>query len=158
MWNRKRRRRPILQKLRTAVVNLRRIPRRTTSHGLLKPVWWGIGVYACLAGGSLPLNAQLQMPDAKQMSGIPRPVTDLPNGAVSVRLIRGDLSHNITNLPVELQVDSEVRTGKTDEGGRAQFSDLPPGARLKAVAVVDGERYVGVLTPDGLHAASRRSS
>ncbi|TML57302.1 MAG: CBS domain-containing protein, partial [Actinobacteria bacterium] len=26
------------------------------------------------------------------------------------------------------------------------------------VAVVDGDRYVGVLTPDGLHAASRRSS
>jgi len=26
------------------------------------------------------------------------------------------------------------------------------------VAVVDGDRYVGVLTPDGLHAASRRPS
>ena len=42
--------------------------------------------------------AQFQMPDPKQMAGIPRPVTDLPNGTVSVRLIRGQLSNNITEL------------------------------------------------------------
>ena len=80
------------------------------------------------------------MPDAKQMSGIPRPVTDLPNGSVSVRLIRGDLSNNITNHPVELQVGSTVKTVKTDDSGRAQFDALSPGAAVKAVAVVDGER------------------
>ena len=33
--------------------------------------------------------AQLQMPDPKMMSGIPRPVTDLPDSSISVRLIRG---------------------------------------------------------------------
>jgi hypothetical protein len=80
------------------------------------------------------------MPDPKQMSGIPRPVTDLPNGTVSVRLIRGALSNNIQNFPVELHVGSEVRTAKTDEAGRAEFGGLPPGESLKAVAVVDGER------------------
>ena len=80
------------------------------------------------------------MPDPKQMAGIPRPVTDLPDGAVSVRLIRGSLSNNITNHPVELHVGSNVQTAKTDAGGRAQFSGLTPGATLKAVAVVDGER------------------
>jgi hypothetical protein len=85
-------------------------------------------------------RAQVQMPDPKQMSGIPRPVTDLPNGTVSVRLIRGELSNNIQNFPVELRVGSQVRTAKTDEAGRAEFSSLPFGARLKAVAVVDGER------------------
>ena len=80
------------------------------------------------------------MPDPKQMAGIPRPVTDLPDGAVSVRLIRGSLSNNITNHPVDLHVGSNVQTAKTDAGGRAQFSGLTPGATLKAVAVVDGER------------------
>ena len=80
------------------------------------------------------------MPDPKQMSGIPRPVTDLPDGAVSVRVIRGALSNNITNQPVELHVGSEVRTAKTDDSGRAQFSGLTPGTTLQAVAVVDGER------------------
>jgi hypothetical protein len=46
--------------------------------------------------------AQLQMPDPKQMSGIPAPVTDLPAGHVSVRLIRGQLSNNIQGHPVEI--------------------------------------------------------
>jgi hypothetical protein len=84
--------------------------------------------------------AQFEMPDPKQMSGIPRPVTDLPDGAVSVRLIRGTLSNNITNHSVELHVGSKLQMATTDDGGRAQFSGLTPGTRLKAVAIVDGER------------------
>jgi len=85
-------------------------------------------------------HAQLAMPDPKQMSGIPRPVTDLPDRTVSVRLIRGDLSNNITNFPVELQVGGKARTVNTDASGRALFGDLPAGSTVKAVAVVDGER------------------
>ena len=87
------------------------------------------------------------MPDPKQMAGIPRPVTDLPNGTVSVRLIRGQLSNNITNFPVELHVGSQVRTAKTDEAGRAEFGSLPAGDTLKAVAVVDGERLESEAFP-----------
>src|SRR5437016_712522 len=60
----------------------------------------------CVLG--MRVSAQFQMPDPKQMAGIPRPVTDLPNGTVSVRLIRGQLSNNITNFPVELHVGSDV--------------------------------------------------
>jgi hypothetical protein len=74
------------------------------------------------------------------MSGIPRPVDDLPAGTVSIRLVRGDLSNNILNHPVELHVGGKVIVVATDDGGRAQFSGLTPGAPLKAVAVVDGER------------------
>jgi len=91
-------------------------------------------------GGLAHVSAQLAMPDARQMSGIPRPVDDLPAGTVSVRLVRGDLSNNIVNHPVELHVGGNVNVVRTDEAGRAQFSGLPPGAALKAVAVVDGER------------------
>ncbi len=80
------------------------------------------------------------MPDPKQMSGIPRPVDDLPKGAISVRLIRGSLSNNIPNHQVELHVGSKVLTQKTDENGRAQFSDLPAGTTVKATADVDGEK------------------
>jgi hypothetical protein len=96
----------------------------------------GLGVL----GYGRSVIAQFQMPDPKQMAGIPRPVTDLPNGTVSVRLIRGALSNNITDFPVELHVGSQVRTTKTDDAGRAEFGGLPSGATLKAVAVVDGER------------------
>src|SRR5262245_55975987 len=94
---------------------------------------------AALASSS-EVFGQFQMPDPKEMSGIPRPVTDLPNGSISVRLIRGQLSNNLTNHPVELQSGSKVTTVKTDENGRAQFDGLTPGAPVKAVAVVDGER------------------
>jgi len=106
----------------------------------------GIGRKAlvlCVLGvlcSSSVLLAQFQMPDPKEMSGIPRPVTDLPNGSVSVRLIRGQLSNNLTNHPVELHAGSKVTTVKTDENGRAQFDALAPGTTVKAVAVVDGER------------------
>jgi len=80
------------------------------------------------------------MPDPKQMSGIPRPVTDLPDGSVSIRLIRGQLSNNITKHPVELHVGSRVMTVDTDDAGRAQFDKVMAGETVKAVAVVDGER------------------
>jgi hypothetical protein len=79
------------------------------------------------------------MPDPKEMSGIPRPVDDLPNGAISVRLIRGALSNNIVDHPVKLVAGGKELTVKTDEGGRAQFNDVPPGSSVKAVADVDGE-------------------
>jgi hypothetical protein len=84
--------------------------------------------------------AQFQMPDPKQMSGIPRPVTDLPEGHISVRLIRGQLSNNIPDHPVELHSGSKVITVKTDENGRAEFSGIAGGTPVRAVAVVDGER------------------
>jgi hypothetical protein len=90
-------------------------------------------------GGCALLRAQ-QMPDPRQMSGIPRPVTDLPNTAISVRLIRGELSNNIANHPVELHVGDNVQTVNTDAQGRAEFDNLPPGVSVQAVAVVDGER------------------
>jgi hypothetical protein len=84
-------------------------------------------------------SGQFAMPDAKEMSGIPRPVDDLPNGAISVRLVRGQLPNNITNHPVELHAGGKVLTVKTDDAGRAQFNEVPPGSTVKATAEVDGE-------------------
>ena len=85
-------------------------------------------------------HAQLQMPDPKQMSGIPRPVTDLPAGHVSVRLIRGQLSNNIQGHPVEIHAAGKVQTLNTDENGRAEFSGVAAGTMARAAATVDGER------------------
>jgi len=89
--------------------------------------------------GAVTASAQFQMPDPKQMSGIPRPVTDLPDRTVSVRVIRGDLSNNIANQEVELTVDGKPLRAKTDENGRAEFGSLPSGT-VKAATTVDGER------------------
>ena len=100
----------------------------------------GILVVCCLA--PRVAHAQFQMPDPKQMSGIPRPVTDLPDHAISVRVIRGDLSHNLTNQTVELQVGSKTIAVTTDENGRAQFNGVTPGETVKASTTVDGEHLV----------------
>jgi len=92
-----------------------------------------------LSGGAL-LSAQFQMPDPKQMAGIPRPVTDLPDSSISVRLIRGQLSNNIASHLVELHfANGRVLKVNTDEAGRAQFDKLPRGESVKASADVDGE-------------------
>jgi hypothetical protein len=96
-------------------------------------------VVSCACATIVQLSAQFQMPDPKQMSGIPRPVDDLPSGSISVRLIRGSLSNNIAGHPVELRVAGAIRTVKTDENGRAQFDKVPPGSPVKATADVDGE-------------------
>jgi hypothetical protein len=97
-------------------------------------------VVCLLAFAGASAFGQFQMPDPKQMAGIPRPVDDLPTGSVSVRLIRGQLSNNIADHPVELHFgNGRVLTVKTDEAGRAQFDKLPAGSPVKASADVDGE-------------------
>lgn len=93
-----------------------------------------------VVGLPLPSAAQVQMPNPKEISGVPLPTADEPVGTVSVRVIRGDFSHNLSNQPVEFTIDGKSRTVKTDENGRAAVSGLKPGAQVRAVTVVDGER------------------
>ena len=92
-----------------------------------------------MAGWSVSLQAQAQMPDPKEMSGVVLPVTDVPPGTVSVRLIRGTFANNIVGHPVEFRLDDETVTVTTDSSGRAQVTGLKPGARVRASAMVDGE-------------------
>jgi hypothetical protein len=94
-----------------------------------------------------PLSAQFQMPDPKQMSGIPRPVDDLPAGTVSVRMIRGQLSNNLIGQPVNMQGGGKTVTVKTDDGGRAEFKGFPAGTSVKATADVDGEHLESQAFP-----------
>ncbi|MBI4486097.1 MAG: hypothetical protein HY655_08820 [Acidobacteria bacterium] len=94
-----------------------------------------------------PLQAQFQMPDAKEMSGIPRPVDDLPDGTVSVRVIRGQLSNNLVGETVTLAGGGQTVTAKTDETGRAEFKGLAPGTLVKATTEIDGERLASQEFP-----------
>ena len=74
------------------------------------------------------------------MSGLPLPVAELPDGTITVRVIRGSLSNNVSGQPVELwQGDSSV-TVNTDVEGRATFLTLNPGSEVYAVTELDGER------------------
>src|SRR5262245_4809112 len=110
-----------------------RTQRKVFTQGLI------LCVLCVLCVHSAVVHAQFQMPDPKQMSGIPRPVDDLPSGSISVRLIRGQLSNNIVNHPVQLRVGDKTLTVNTDDAGRAQFDKVAPGATVKAAADVDGE-------------------
>src|SRR5262245_8051134 len=80
------------------------------------------------------------MPDLRLVSGVPLPATDLPAGTVSVRVVRGSFANNLPNISVDFIVDGTKKTLKTDDSGRAEVKGLAPGARVKAVAVVNGER------------------
>ena len=88
---------------------------------------------------ALPVFAQQAMPDASQMAGVPLPAPELPDGTVTVRLMRERIGNNIVGHPVTLKAGQDTRSGKTDEQGRAQFTGLPPGVTVVAEATVDGE-------------------
>jgi len=81
-----------------------------------------------------------QMPDARQMSGIPMPVGDQRTGTVVVRLVGGALTDNIVGHPVELQVGDKTQVARTNPNGHAQFDGLGPGATARASAIVGGRR------------------
>jgi hypothetical protein len=80
------------------------------------------------------------MPDPKQMSGLPLPVTDVPPGTVTVRVIRGALTNPLAGHEVQLVGPATGLKGVTNESGRAEFPNLPVGTRLKAMTTVDGEQ------------------
>lgn len=92
-----------------------------------------------LVSGLVATPAFAQM-DLRQASGVPLPAADLPAGTVSVRVVRESFANNIANQAVVFVVDGAERTVVTDAGGRAQVSDLKPGAKVSAYAVVGGER------------------
>lgn len=105
-------------------------------NALRYPALAAISLLALMAA---PASAQ-EMPNPRQMSGVPLPVSDVPAGTVTVRVIRGSFANPVASQTVELIGAGSPRTATTNEAGRAEFSGLAPGTRLKAAAVVGGER------------------
>lgn len=98
-----------------------------------------LGLVALPRAAAAQPPAGAQMPDPKQMSGVPLPTAEVPVGTVTVRVVRGSLSNLIVGQRVELTGDATA-SASTNDAGRAEFTGLRPGARVRAVAVVDGER------------------
>ncbi len=82
--------------------------------------------------------AQVNMPNPKEISGVPLPAADLPAGSVSVRVIRGGFDKNIPDVPVVFTVDGVKRTMKTGADGRTEINKIKAGAIVTASATVDG--------------------
>ena len=85
-------------------------------------------------------SAAAQMPDARQMSGIPRPDPQLATGTVTVRVARGSFANPVDSLTVDLIAGSSPKQATTNAEGRAEFTGIAPGTKLKASAVVAGEK------------------
>lgn len=89
----------------------------------------------------LPATAGAQgMPDPKEIAGFPLPVADVAVGTVTVRVIKDTLSNNLAGQTVELTGAGAPRRATTNDAGRAEFAGLPTGARVRAAAVVAGQR------------------
>lgn len=84
--------------------------------------------------------AATAQPDPRQMSGIPLPDPQLPPGTVTVRVIRGSMTNNVPDHPVELRAGDDVATAATGSEGRAEFAGLTPGLLAVAATELDGVR------------------
>jgi hypothetical protein len=76
---------------------------------------------------STPASAQLSA-----ALGKPLPSPDLPVGTVAVRAIGTGVTDPLTDTEVTLVVDGKPRKAKTDASGRATFTGIPAGAKVKA--------------------------
>jgi hypothetical protein len=110
-------------------------------------------------------SVAIAQPDLRMMAGIPRPDGNLPDGVVTVRVVRQSLANNVTDHVVELHSVDQTLTAKTDANGRATFRPPKSGTVLRATTELDGEKLesqefpaptrggVAVLLVGGLGAA-----
>jgi hypothetical protein len=89
----------------------------------------------------LPVAAQ-QMPDPSMIHGKALPGPELPDGTVTVRVVREAIGNDVPDQSVRVVVGTVNRTAKTDAQGRAEFSLLPKGQEGRAEVTVDGEALV----------------
>ncbi len=94
------------------------------------------GALAALLLLAAPGRAQ---PDLRQMNGIVLPSADLPDGAISVRVVRQTLANNLPGIQVTLTGPGVSQSAATDESGRAIFTGVPAGTTIVAAVTVDGE-------------------
>jgi hypothetical protein len=87
---------------------------------------------------TVPAAAQ-QMPDPSLIHGKALPAPELPNGTVTVRVVRESIGNNVSGQAVTLTATGRTRTASTDDQGRAEFTNLPVGQEGRAAATVDGE-------------------
>ena len=102
---------------------------------------WGLGFGIWTLGAGLCV-AQINMPDPALIHGRAIPAPELPNGTVTVRVVREAIGNNIVGEDVRVTAGGAVRTASTDDQGRAEFTDLPAGSDARAESTVAGEPLV----------------
>jgi hypothetical protein len=104
--------------------------------------FWVLGFALCfMLASSEPAAAQVNMPDPSQINGKALPAPELPDSTITVRVVREAIGNNVPGQDVRIVIGGTRRTAKTDEQGRATFSDLPHD-QGRAEVTVDGEELV----------------
>lgn len=85
-----------------------------------------------------PAAAQ-DMPAAEQIHGRGLPTADLPDGTVTVRVVREAIGNDLPGQEVRIVGGARPLTATTDDFGRAEFKGLTPGVELHAEVTVNGE-------------------
>jgi hypothetical protein len=98
----------------------------------------GFGLWV-LGFGICPSAGAQQMPDPSQVHGRALPAPELPDGTVTVRVVREAIGNNAPGQLVRVTVGGTSRTATTDEQGRAEFPNLTRGGEALAEVTVDGE-------------------
>jgi hypothetical protein len=108
---------------------------------------------ACLLAFAPAAALAQQMPDARQMSGTPRPDREVPNGTVTVRVVHGEMAKlaaagTLVHL-VGLHPDGKIDriTRPVDNLGRATFDKLTDDGTVSyyAYTFLDGDRLESEL-------------
>ena len=80
-----------------------------------------------------PMDAAAQdMPDPSLIHGRAIPAGELANGTVTVRVVREAIGNNVSGQQVRVTADGRTYTATTDDLGRAEFRDIPPGSAARA--------------------------
>jgi hypothetical protein len=95
---------------------------------------WVLGFGICFA--------QINMPDPSLIHGKALPAPELAPGTATVRVVREAVGNNVVGQDVRMTASGRTRTVKTDDQGRAEFTNLPVGAEARAAATVNGEELV----------------
>ena len=99
-----------------------------------------------LVVGAMLLSAvpsAARMPDLRQMNGMALPSADLPDGSVSVRVVKQALGNNVVGTMVTVAGDGVTDSAPTDESGRAIFAGLGAGKTLVGLNVATRRRTFG---------------
>src|SRR5262245_4402598 len=74
----------------------------------------GFGVWV-LGFAVPPAYAQIAMPDPALIHGKAIPAPELPNGTVTVRVVREAIGNNVVGQEVRISAGTETRSAKTDQ-------------------------------------------
>lgn len=105
-------------------------------------VSWVIGVAGFIVIAEMLVFGQINMPDPSMIAGQAIPAPELPDGTVSVRVVRQELGNNLIDQEVTVTVAGTSQTAITGDDGRAQVTGLSFGASGTAETVVNGETLI----------------